>query len=178
MNAADTFLFRTRRSASTLGRATALSCLLAALSPSAHAANWIVQVGGAGGLAYNPSVLTIDAGDTVRFANLGGYHNVTADNGAFRCARGCDNDGQGGSGSASSQIWTATVAFPDAGQYGYFCEPHGSPGKGMFGMIIVRGIEPPVAVPAGGRAYLAALAVLLFAATVLRVRQRSRDRLR
>ncbi|AVP98830.1 hypothetical protein C7S18_17305 [Ahniella affigens] len=145
-----------------------LGCLL--LSLSAHATTWIVQVGGAG-QAYNPQFLTIEPGDRVRFANIGGFHNVVADNGAFRCARGCDGDGQNGNGNATAQLWTATVQFPTAGQFGYFCEPHGAPGQGMFGAITVRGL-PPRPVAAGGIGSALALALIVFWVALIRLRAR------
>lgn len=147
--------------------------LCAAIATPVHAATWVVQVGGSS-LAFFPQVLTIQAGDTVRFASLGGHHNVFADDGAFRCARGCDNDGQGGNGSPSSQIWTARVTFPDPGVFGYFCEPHGSPGAGMYGTIIVQGPAPPaVPVAIGGWIYGSVLAGLMLATAVFRRRSRT-----
>lgn len=136
--------------------------LLVAASTS-HAANWIVQVGGSR-LAYSPMELTIAPGDTVTFRNMGGVHNVTADDGSFRCAQGCD--GQGGNGAASGQIWTATVSFPRAGRFGYFCEPHGAPGSGMYGVVTVLG-DPPVPVPTGGIALALLLAGALLGAARL-----------
>ena len=139
---------------------------------SAAAATWFVQVGGTG-FAYAPQVLTIRTGDTVVFRNLGGYHNVVADDGAFRCAQGCDGDGQGGSGDASFGIWRATVTFPKAGTFGYFCEPHGAPGEGMFGTVIVEAPPPPIEVPLGARA-LALLAAAVLCSGVLLARLRVR----
>lgn len=150
----------------------ALSCgLLEFTGNAAAATTWIVQLGGAS-LSYNPQFLTIAEGDSVRFANLGGFHNVVADDGSFRCARGCDGDGQGGNGNATAQIWTATVTFPKAGHYGYFCEPHGAPGQGMFGAITVLGPPPaPSAINLGGHFALAALGVLLMLTGLLRFRR-------
>ncbi len=142
--------------------------MLTTMSAQVQAASWVVQVGGSGRLAFNPQTLTIQPGDTVRFANLGGFHNVMADDGSFRCARGCDNDGSGGNGSASTQIWSATVAFPNPGQFGYFCEPHGSPGEGMFGTIVVQGPAIPVGVR--GWTYAALLAALLLITAAFRLR--------
>lgn len=138
---------------------------------SAQATTWIVQVGGAG-QAYNPQFLTIEPGDNVRFANIGGFHNVVADNGAFRCARGCDGDGQNGNGNATAQLWTATVNFPTAGQFGFFCEPHGAPGQGMFGAITVLG-PPPRQVAVGGVGPLLALTLILLWVAVTRLRRYS-----
>lgn len=139
---------------------------------SAAAGTWFVQVGGTE-TVYAPQVLTISAGDTVVFRNLGGFHNVVADDGAFRCAQGCDGDGQGGSGDASFGIWRATVTFPTAGTFGYFCEPHGAPGEGMFGTVIVEAPPPPIEVPLGAR-MLALLAAALLCSGLLLARLRVR----
>jgi plastocyanin len=162
---------RARSKACTVAtRATAwFALLLGAISTPAHAKQWFVQAGGAG-LAFSPMVLEINVGDTVTFSNLGGFHNVVADNGSFRCAHGCDGDGMGGNGNATSLIWVATVAFPKAGTFGYFCEPHGAPGEGMFGTIEVRAPDPPVPVPSGGMK----LGLILVAALALLAASRLR----
>lgn len=54
---------------------------------------------------FSPSRLTISVGDSVEFYNYAdsvftGSHNVVADDGSFRCARGCD--GEGGDGTPVS----------------------------------------------------------------------------
>lgn len=156
-----------------LPQVAAVVIALGVLAAPVQATNWVVQVGGSR-LAYNPQFLTIQPGDTVRFASLGGYHNVVADDGSFRCARGCDGDGMGGSGGATSQIWSATVAFGQAGRFGYFCEPHGAPGQGMYGAITVQGPAPPqVEVGVGGWFYGVLLGALLLATATLRLRGRA-----
>jgi plastocyanin len=120
-------------------------CLVA--SAPALATNYRVTVGGTydGGygydypsLTFSPRQLTIQVGDTVTFANDGGTHNVSADNGSFRCAQGCD--GQGGNGNPSSANWSATVTFNTPGTFGYHCEVHSS--MGMTGSITVQGAAP------------------------------------
>ena len=125
-----------------------------------------VIVGGQS-LSFSPPTIDIDAGDTVTFLNLGGLHNVVADDGAFRCARGCDNDGHGGSGAASSQLWLVSINFPTPGAVGYFCEVHGAPGVGMSGTINVLGAppSPPLAsaVPTAGTWLLALLGAAFIA---------------
>jgi plastocyanin len=142
------------------------------------AKQWYVQSGGAQ-VAFSPQFLTIQAGDTVTFLNLGGYHNVVADDGSFRCAHGCDGDGQGGSGNASDSLWFATVSFPNAGTVGYFCEPHGSPGGGMYGTIEVVAPAPPAPVvpaPSGNAGIDALLALVVTAVGLLRLRSIARGR--
>ncbi|HEY2395959.1 MAG TPA: plastocyanin/azurin family copper-binding protein [Rudaea sp.] len=139
----------------------ALASLLS--SSDVSAAQWYVQSGGSQ-VAFSPQFLTIQAGDTVTFLNLGGYHNAVADDGSFRCAHGCDGDGEGGNGNPTSDLWIATVTFPQPGTVGYFCEPHGSPGSGMFGTIIVQApATPATPAPAGGPALDALLGAVLAA---------------
>jgi len=104
----------------------------------AWASDHQVTVGANGSLAYSPSTLTINTGDTVTFNGVDGTHNVVSDTGLFRCANGCDGDGAGGDGNLASAPWTATVAFNTAGTFGYYCEQHGSPGQGMYGTIRVN----------------------------------------
>ena len=115
-----------------------IACLWAA-SPL-FAATHTVNVGP--GQAYSPATLTIAAGDTVRFTNRGGLHNVKANDNSFRCAHGCDGDGQGGNGAPSSEIWFATRTFTTVGTIGYYCETHGTPTTGMRGTIIVEPTTP------------------------------------
>ncbi|MEO6066005.1 MAG: plastocyanin/azurin family copper-binding protein [Lysobacterales bacterium] len=117
----------------------ALSAAL--LAPATWAANHAVAVGGQF-MQFTPSTLTINRGDTVTFTNQGGAHNVFADNGAFRCAAGCDDVG-GGSGNISSAPWSFVLTFNTSGTFGYFCEAHGFPGGGMKGSITVQGTTPP-----------------------------------
>jgi len=143
-----------------------------ALMP-AHATTWYVQVGGAG-LDFSPKVVQIAPGDTVAFLNMGGVHNVVADDGAYRCAFGCDGDGQGGSGAPSGLIWSVRVTYPAAGTYGYFCETHGSPGIGMYGTVVVQAPTPPRApeeIPSGGRYTAIVLVAALWLLGVVRLRR-------
>ncbi len=86
-------------------KSIALSAVLLAGAQVCTAKDWTVNVGGSqdfdsgygGGyttpvLTFSPNNLTITAGDTVTFHNLGGaMHNVHADDDSFRCAAGCDD---------------------------------------------------------------------------------------
>ena len=124
---------------------TWLTWLLLASAP-ALAANHNVTVGGSydsGGydypsLLFSPSHLTVAVGDTVTFTNAGGPHNIAADDGSFRCAQGCD--GAGGNGSPSTQRWTATITFNQAGVVPFHCDNHYM--QGMTGSITVEGGQP------------------------------------
>ena len=115
----------------------ALSCsaFLLCLATPVSAAHFDVSVTG----TFTPSTLTIHVGDTVTFTNVGsGFHNVAADDGSFRCARGCDADG--GDGNPSATVWNATVTFNTPGHIRYICDAHHS----MVGTITVEDSAPPV----------------------------------
>ncbi|MBL4659380.1 MAG: hypothetical protein JKY19_03420 [Alcanivoracaceae bacterium] len=85
---------------------------------------------------FTPNSLVIEAGDTVRWRNTGGGHNVFASNGSFRCAEGCESEG--GNGDPSTIFWVSEVTFREVGTTAYICQPH--VGFGMVGSITV--IEP------------------------------------
>ena len=85
---------------------------------------------------FTPNTLSIEAGDTVRWINTGGEHNVRASDGSFRCAQGCDANG--GNGNASANFWSFEVTFREIGTVAYICEPHLV--FGMQGSITV--VEP------------------------------------
>jgi plastocyanin len=73
---------------------------------------------------FFPGSLTISVGDSVTFTKEGdiffdAVNNVVADDGSFRCARGCD--GEGGDGTPAG-IWTFTRRFTTPGAVGYHDE--------------------------------------------------------
>jgi plastocyanin len=115
-------------------------CLTAACT-CAHAASFVVDVGGDNPPTFSPASITITKGDTVTFINKGGLHNVVADDGSFRCAHGCDGQ-PGGNGAASTSNWVVNLTFNTPGTIGYYCEIHGAPGQGMFGTIEVSAPTP------------------------------------
>jgi len=132
-----------------------LAFLLLFGAPSSWAASHTVIVGGTsndpygGGspvLMFNPSNLTIAVGDTVTFTNAGGLHNVAANDGSFRCANGCANDGHGGTGDPSDDLWSSTITFNQAGTIAFHCDVHVA--MGMTGSIVVQGTAPTT-VPIG-----------------------------
>ena len=76
--------------------------------------------------SFSPQVVTIRIGDTVTWNNpTAAAHNVVSDGGLFS------------SGGAALGPWTFSHTFGSAGTFGYHCQPHGSPGAGAFGTIIV-----------------------------------------
>jgi plastocyanin len=99
----------------------------------AQAADHQVSVGGAS-VRFDPPDITINVGDTVTWVSTSAQaHNVHANDNSFRCAAGCD--GNGGNGNPRIGPWSATVAFPHAGIYGYRCDPHAN--YGMLGVVRV-----------------------------------------
>lgn len=90
---------------------------------------------------FTPSTLTIELGDTVTWRNASGFHNVVADDGSFRCANGCDGDGEGGNGNVAGN-WSFTRKFNSVADVAYHCEAHVD--LGMAGIIKVEpGQQPP-----------------------------------
>ena len=82
---------------------------------------------------FSPQNVTVTVGDTVRWRNVQGHHNVRADNNSFT------------SGLPAPAPWTYNHVFTSAGNNPYYCEPHGTPGGGgMSGVVIVQN---PVSVP-------------------------------
>jgi hypothetical protein len=79
--------------------------------------------------SFTPASLTIKIGDTVRWTNAGGNHNVVADDNSFT------------SGTVSSSSWVYEFTFNVLGSFGYYCALHGGPGgSGMSGIIIVEAL--------------------------------------
>lgn len=96
--------------------------LLAAAA--AQAANHVVTNDGQN---FVPRNLTIKVGDTVTWTNpAGGFsHNVVADDNSFT------------SGNVAAGPWSYSHTFTSVGAIGYYCAPHGSPGFGQSGTIVV-----------------------------------------
>ncbi len=93
------------------------------------------------GNTFSPANIVIEVGDTVRWTNNGGFHNVEATD-LFRCSDSCQMNSN--SDGAPSTTWTtAEVTFYSATEVGmpinYFCAIH--QGGGMVGTITV--VEPP-----------------------------------
>lgn len=116
-------------------------CALAAVATPLLAEDHQVVVSN---FSFSPSELTIQVGDTVTWTNQGGTHNVAADDDSFRCANGCDGDGEGGDGDPASNAWSFTLTFDEPAELiRYFCELHGGPGGAdMSGTITVESAEP------------------------------------
>lgn len=83
---------------------------------------------------FTPENLVIQPGDSVTWENLGGFHNVLADDASFRCSNGCSDTGQTGE---PAYDWTFTRTFPAPASIPYHCEVHTFEGFGMRGELIV-----------------------------------------
>lgn len=111
-------------------------------SACAHATVWIVTANPDS--TFTPSYLLIYRGDTVKFVNDGGLHNVHADDNRFICSLNCTTNN-----APSTEAWQAIVRFDRLGSFGYYCEAHGDLTSGMRGMIevidrvFVDGFEGP-----------------------------------
>ena len=109
---------------------TALAFVLACTVgvASATAATVEVKLGADSGmLAFEPSSVTIKAGDTVKFVN----NKMAPHNAVFE---GHDEYSHSDLAFAPGESWEET--FKDAGTYDFYCEPHR--GAGMVGQVIVE----------------------------------------
>ncbi|MEM9292622.1 MAG: plastocyanin/azurin family copper-binding protein [Acidobacteriota bacterium] len=126
--------FRSPLTLLAVGAAVALALSLP-LASTLEATDW--EVFAQPDNTFSPSELILEIGDRVTFTNAGGFHNVSADDGSFRCANGCDGDGMGGSGEAASNAWSFTLDFLRPGMVTYHCEPHQA--LGMVGELTIDG---------------------------------------
>ena len=83
---------------------------------------------------FIPADITIQAGDTVRWTNQAGVHNVIAQDGSFP-----------GNGIPSAEAWVHEVTFTEESVHIYRCEPHSSSDFlfGMVGSVTVEEADEP-----------------------------------
>ena len=84
---------------------------------------------------FTPKDITIDVGETVRWVNKGGTHNVNGTQATFP-----NNPESFGNGAESSEAWTYNFKFTKVGKYDYQCDPHAA--HGMTGTVTVLGTDP------------------------------------
>jgi len=114
------------------GAAAAIATLGLALS--AHAAD--VKLGSDNGsLVFEPSAVTIKAGDSVTFKNNAGFpHNIIFDEDAVPEGVKADAISHEDYLNAPGESYTVKLTTP--GEYTFYCEPH--QGAGMQGKITVQ----------------------------------------
>ena len=101
-----------------------------AVCAAAHARVFIVTANP--DLTYRPASITIYQGDSIRFENAGGLHNVHADDNRFICAINCSTNT-----APSDEPWSDVVRFNQLGTIGYYCDQHGNLQGGMRGSVTV-----------------------------------------
>ncbi len=79
---------------------------------------------------FTPADLVINVGETVRWENIGGTHNVNGTQATYP-----GNPESFGNGAASSSLWTYDYTFNQVGVNDYQCDPH--VGLGMVGTVTV-----------------------------------------
>ena len=101
--------------------------LLATLFLAAPAWAVDVQMGSGGNLIFEPSEVTIDAGDSIHFVNnMLPPHNVVVE----------DHPELSHEALAMLPGEEFDVTFPESGDYTYWCGPH--KGAGMIGTVHVN----------------------------------------
>ncbi len=107
---------------SAIGATLIVALALAVIVPGAYAQQTDVTIAN---FTFAPSTLSVPAGSTVTWTNTDGVvHTVTANDGSFDSGGLAEGD-------------TFQMEFDAPGTYGYYCVPHGAPGSGMFGTIVV-----------------------------------------
>ncbi|MGH8993133.1 MAG: plastocyanin/azurin family copper-binding protein [Acidimicrobiia bacterium] len=84
---------------------------------------------------FEPPEVRVPAGSTVTWTNDDSMaHEINADDRSFASSPTCN--GATGTGCMAPGD-TFSHTFPAAGRYPYHCRLHGSPGKGMTGVVVV-----------------------------------------
>lgn len=109
---------------------SSLACALAFACAGAEARVHVVLA--EPDMTFRPESVTIYQGDSIRFMNYGGVHNVHADNNRFICSVNCTTNN-----APSDASWSVVVRFTQLGAFGYYCDQHGNPTSGMRGSITV-----------------------------------------
>lgn len=120
-----------QRVAATAG--VSVASLALALSASADAT---VKLGAdSGALVFEPSTVTVGAGETVTWVNNAGFpHNIVFDEDAV--PEGVNAEAISKEDYLNAPGEKFSVKFSTPGTYGYYCEPH--QGAGMVGKVVVN----------------------------------------
>jgi plastocyanin len=107
--------------------AIALGSLVFHAAPASAETYTVLMGTKSGQLAFEPSTLTIKAGDTVKWVNNKGFpHNVVIDG----------QDALSHKKLIQKPKESVESTFSQAGEYSYYCSPHR--GAGMVGKIVVQ----------------------------------------
>jgi plastocyanin len=110
-----------------VGITLALSSLVFHAAPASAETYTVLMGTNNGQLAFEPSALTIKAGDTVKWVNNKGFpHNVVIDG----------QDALSHKKLIQKPKQSVESTFSQAGEYSYYCSPHR--GAGMVGKIVVQ----------------------------------------
>lgn len=105
-------------------RASKKTAVRAGANKAVAAEPTVVQVSS---FKFEPKVLTVKVGTTVRWINKTGFHTIAADDGSFK------------STELKSENSSFDHTFKKAGKFPYHCSFHGDKGgKDMAGTIIVQ----------------------------------------
>ena len=117
-----------------LVKGAGISAATLALTLSANAAT--VKLGtDSGGLAFDPSTVTIKAGESVEWVNNAGFpHNIVFDEDAI--PGGVNAEALSHEDYLNAPGEKVSTKFTEAGTYEYYCEPH--QGAGMQGKVVVQ----------------------------------------
>ncbi len=109
----------------------ALVSLLVPLVPAAAADGRVSMVE----VRFQPPEVRVSVGGTVTWVNEDSMpHQVTGDDGSFASSPTCEA-ATGAGCMAPGDTWSHR--FRAAGRFPYHCQLHGSPGKGMTGVVVV-----------------------------------------
>jgi plastocyanin len=112
-----------------ISRLAALGLLAVALAaPLAAQTMHVVNISGT---TFSPAILNIEAGDTVKWMNNEGLHNVNG------TAASYPGNPEGFGNDVAPAPWVYMHTFDTPGTYNYHCDVHGAPGVGMRGRINV-----------------------------------------
>lgn len=92
--------------------------LVLLMSAEAMAGGVVADIG-ISGQTYTPNEAIVEAGEIINFAASGAHPLRFDDNEDIGCGQSCN------------------VIFRTPGEYGFYCDNHGSPGAGMFGTVTV-----------------------------------------
>lgn len=96
----------------------------------------VVQVGGLGGISFDPATVNIKVGDTVRWVWVGTGHNVVSGTTCTADNKFCSPTDMSCATAPTSGVGTTYEhKFTTAGAYPYFCKPHCT--AGMIGTVNV-----------------------------------------